>query len=127
MKTSKRVVLRYSEAFKQEVVKSVEEGKYTMAEARKVYGIPGVSTVRFWMIGMGKLSLLPKMIRVEKPDERDRIKELERQVRELKESLADTQVLYLIEKSRFEVVCEEQGLDPEEVKKKLKAKPSSKQ
>ncbi len=127
MKTSKRVTLRYSEAFKQEVVKSIEEGKYTRAEARKVYGILGVSTIRFWMIGMGKLNLLSKVIRVEKPDEKDRIKELERQIRELKESLADTQVLYLMEKTRFEVVCEEQGLDPEEVKKKLKAKPSSAQ
>ena len=96
-----------------------------MAEARKVYGIPGVSTIRFWIVRMGKLSLLPKLIRVEKPDEKDRIKDLERQIRELKNSLADTQVLYLIEKTRFEVVCEEQGLDPEEVKKKLKAKPSS--
>ena len=125
MKTSRKVTLRYSEAFKQEVVKSIEEGKYTKAEARKAYGIPGVSTIRFWMIGMGKLNLLSKVIRVEKIDEKDRIKELERQIRELKESLADTQVLYLIEKTRFEVVCEEQGLDPEEVKKKLKAKPSS--
>jgi hypothetical protein len=33
----------------------------------------------------------------------------------------------LIAESRFEVVCEEQGLDPEEVKKKLNAKRSSKQ
>ena len=126
MNTSKKVTLRYSEAFKQEVVKSIEEGKYTTAQARIAYGILGVSTIRFWMIRMGKLNLLTKVIRVEKPDEPDRIKELERQIRELKESLADTQVLYLIEKSRFEVVCEEHGLDPDEVKKKLKAKPSSK-
>ena len=76
---------------------------------------------------MGKLDLLPKVIRVEKPNEKDRVRELERQIRELKESLADTQVRYLIAESRFEVVCEQQGLDPEEVKKKLKAKPSSKQ
>jgi ATP:corrinoid adenosyltransferase len=76
---------------------------------------------------MGKLASLPRVIRVEKPDEKDQIKELRRQIRELKESLADTQVRYLIAESRFEVVCEEQGLDPEEVKKKLNAKRSSKQ
>ena len=76
---------------------------------------------------MGKLASLPIVIRVEKPDEKDQIKELQRQIRELKESLADTQVRCLIAESRFEVVCEEQGLDPEEVKKKLKAKRSSKQ
>jgi hypothetical protein len=32
----------------------------------------------------------------------------------------------LIAESQFEVVCEEQGLNPEDVKKKLDAKPSSK-
>jgi DNA anti-recombination protein RmuC len=64
---------------------------------------------------------------VEKPDERDRIKELERQVKELKNALADTQVRYLIAESQLEIVCEQQGLDAEEVKKKLQAKPSSKQ
>jgi ATP:corrinoid adenosyltransferase len=76
---------------------------------------------------MGKLDSLPKLIRVEKPDERDRIKELERQVKELKNALADTQVRYLIAESQLEIVCEQQGLDAEEVKKKLQAKPSSKQ
>jgi hypothetical protein len=76
---------------------------------------------------MGKLGLLPKVIRVETPDEKARIKELERQVRELKDSLAETQVRYLISESQFEVVCEQQGLNPEEVKKKLLAKRSSKQ
>ena len=124
---TKKQTIRYSEGFKAQVIQEVESGKLSCNQARKRYGIKGVNTVQYWMRRMGKLDSLPKLIRVEKPDEKDRIKELERQVRELKESLADTQVLYLIEKSRFEVVCEEQGLDPEEVKKKLKAKPSSKQ
>ncbi|MEJ0055794.1 MAG: hypothetical protein WDN75_09170 [Bacteroidota bacterium] len=44
----------------------------------------------------------------------------------MKESLADTQVDSLINKSYFEVLCEEQGLDPEEVKKNLRGKRSSK-
>lgn len=126
MKTKKQVTIRYSEAFKQEVVKSIEEGKYSTSEARKVYGIPGVSTIRVWIVRMGKLGLLTKIVRVEKPDEKDKIKELERQIKELKNALADTQVRYLIAESQLEIVCEQQGLDAEEVKKKLKAKPASK-
>lgn len=126
MKTGKQTI-RYSEAFKQQVVKSVEDGIYTRAEATSIYGIKGVSTIRCWMITMGKFGSIPRIIRLEKPNEKNKIKELERQIRELKESLADTQVNYLIAESRFEVVCEQHGLDPEEVKKKLKAKPSSKQ
>jgi len=75
----------------------------------------------------GKLEALPKIIRVEKPDEKSRIKELERQIRQLKNSLADTQVRYLMAESQFEIVCEQQGLDPQEVKKKLEQKDSSEQ
>ena len=76
---------------------------------------------------MGKFDLLPRAIRVETPNEKDRIKELERQIKDLKNALAETQVRYIIAESQLEVVCEQQGLDVEEVKKKLKDKPSSKQ
>jgi len=124
---SRRVkVIRYSEAFKHQVIKEVEEGHRSIDQIRRAYGI-GHYSIQQWMKRMGKLASLPRVIRVEKPDEKDQIKELQRQIRELKESLADTQVRYLIAESRFEVVCEEQGLDPEEVKKKLNAKRSSKQ
>jgi hypothetical protein len=76
---------------------------------------------------MGKLHILPITLRVEKPDEKDRIKELEGQVKRLKEALADTQVLHLLSEAQFEIVCEQQGLDPKEVKKKLEQKKSSEQ
>ena len=76
---------------------------------------------------MGKLEALPRLIRVEKPDEKSRIKELERQLRQLKNSLAETHVRYLMAESQFEIVCEQQGLDPQEVKKKLEQKNSSEQ
>jgi len=76
---------------------------------------------------MGKLEAIPKIIRVEKPDEKSRIKELERQVRQLKNSLAETQVRYLMAESQFEIMCEQQCLDPQEVKKKLEQKDSSEQ
>ena len=122
---NQKTVNRYSEAFKNQVVKEVEAGSYTVQQARRTYGL-SANTIQYWMKRMGKFELLPRIVRVEKPNEKDRIQELERQIRELKESLAETQVRYLISESRFEVVCEEQGLDPEEVKKKLKAKRSSK-
>jgi transposase-like protein len=122
----KRTVIRYSEAFKQQVVQEVESGQSSVQQLRRKYGL-STNTIQYWIKRMGKLELLPTIIRVEKPDEANRIRELERQIRELKESLADTQVDYLIAKSQFEIVCEQQGLDPEEVKKKLKAKRSSKQ
>lgn len=118
MKTKKSIVVRYSSAFKHQVVREIEEDHLSIEAVRKKYGIKGCSTVQNWMKRMGKLDSLPKVIRVEKPDEKNHIKDLERQIRELKNALAETQVRYIIAESRFEVVCEDQGLDPEEVKKK---------
>lgn len=127
MKVKKSVVIRYSEAFKHQVIKEVEEGHCNCFQAQKKYGIKGINTIQYWMKRMGKLEALPKIIRVEKPDEKSRIKELERQIRQLKNSLAETQVRYLLAESSFEIVCEQQGLDPQEVKKKLEKKGSSEQ
>ena len=124
MRTSKHII-RYSQAFKQQVVQEIEEGRWTLSEAGKVYGIRGSHTVNGWLKRMGKLDLLPKLVRVEKPDEKNHIKELERKIRELKDALAETQVRCIIAETRLDIVCEQQGLDPEDVKKKLPAKPSS--
>lgn len=126
MYTNQRVIIRYSEAFKQQVVRAVEDGTYSRSEARRAYGIKGVSTIRYWMKRMGKFESLPRIVRVEKANEKDRVKELERQIKELKNSLAETQVRYLIAESYFEIACEQGELDPEEIKKKLKARQSSK-
>jgi transposase len=117
----KSKIIRYSEAFKLQVVTEVEEGRLTCDQARIKYGL-GHGRVSNWLKRLGKLHLLPKVIRVETPDEKDRIKELEKQIQQLKNSLAETQVRYLIAESQFEVVCEQQGLDPAEVKKKLLGK-----
>jgi transposase InsO family protein/transposase-like protein len=121
MKLKKGVVVRYSESFKQEVIAEVESGRMNGFQASKRYGI-SPQMVSYWMKRMGKLDSLPKIIRVEKPDEKDRIKQLERQVLELKNALADTQVRYLIAESQLEIVCEQQGLDAEEIKKKTKSR-----
>ena len=126
MQKNKKIVIRYSEAFKHQIIKEIEEEGLSLEQVRLKYGIRGFSTIQGWIKRIGKLGALPKIVRVETPDEKARIKELERQVQELKNSLAETQVRYLIAESQFEVICGQQGLDPEEVKKKLSAKPSSK-
>lgn len=119
MNSRKNVAIRYSEAFKHQVINEVESGSSSIEEVRKKYGIGGKTSIQNWMKRLGKLESLPKIIRVEKPDEKAKLKDLERQIRELKNALAETQVRCVIAESRFEIVCEDQGLDPESVKKKL--------
>jgi hypothetical protein len=63
---------------------------------------------------------------VETPKQRDEVKELKQQVRQLEHALAQTQVENLISESLYEVLCEDVGVDPGEFKKKVDARPSIK-
>ncbi|HMG89436.1 MAG TPA: transposase [Chryseolinea sp.] len=72
MNSKKKVTIRYSEAFKHQVINEVESG-VTCAQVRKKYGIGGINTIQYWMKRLGKLESLPKVIRVEKPDEKSKV------------------------------------------------------
>lgn len=115
----KKTVIFYSEAFKLEVVKHYESNGLTMQETSKIYGITGSETLRNWLRKYGKESSLNKVIRVEKPDEKNRLKELENEVKKLKEALADTYLRKVTAESTLEVAAEMMGLTIEELKKKL--------
>lgn len=115
----KKTVIYYSEAFKLEVVKHYESNGLSMQETSKIYGIRGSETLRNWLRKYGKESSLNKVIRVEKPDEKNRLKELENEVKKLKEALADTYLLKVTAESTLEVAAEMMGLTIEELKKKL--------
>ena|SRR3990172_12483948 len=78
----------YSTAFKQKVITEIESGKLSVAEARKIYDIRGGATIRQWIKKYGKNHLLNKIVRVEMKHETGKIKELERQKRELESALA---------------------------------------
>ncbi len=82
------IEIRYSEAFKQQVVEEVASGRFRSAhEAARAYGVKDCTTVRRWMRQHGKGELLRKVVRVEAPDEPGRIKELKDRVRELESTL----------------------------------------
>lgn len=114
-------VIRYSEAFKQTVVAGLESGRFrSIAEAQQRYGIRGSQTVQRWLKRYGKNDLMAKVVRVETPDERDELKRLRRQVRELEQALAKTRVRELVNEARLEVAFEDSGeKDFDAFKKKL--------
>ena len=102
-------IIRYSEAFKHQVLQEIESGTLTIASAREKYRIRGAQTIQSWARKYASFGILPKIIRVESPNERDQIKDLKAQIKQLKHALADV---------TLEVICEQRGLDVEEVKKK---------
>ena len=116
---SKNTYVRYSEAFKAEVLNEIETRGLTFAEARRKFQIPGVTTIPNWVRKSGRFGMLPKLVRVEKPNERNEAKALKEENRRLKAAIADLVLDRKIAESTLEVICEQQGWDIEEVKKKV--------
>ncbi|MBW1764984.1 MAG: transposase [Deltaproteobacteria bacterium] len=88
MKLERRVCYRYSSAFKQKVVSEIESGEISIVEAQRIYGINGAATIPAWIKKLGKNHLLCRVVRVEMKDEKDRIKELKKQIQQLESALA---------------------------------------
>lgn len=114
----KRVSVRYSEAFKRQVVDQIARGKYATVEAaRRAYGIGGSMTVGRWVRRYGSEELQPKRIRIETMNEIDELKAAKRRIRELEAALADAHIKNLVGDTFLEVACERLGETPEEFKK----------
>lgn len=120
------VRIRYSMAFKQQVVEDLETGRFrTILAANEHYGIGGAETVRKWLRRFGRNHLVPKVVRVEKPDEADQIRQLKKQIRQLQEALGKTQLANVMNESFLRIACEQLGIDFEEFKKKVGTRQST--
>jgi transposase len=97
-----KVSVRYSIGFKRQVVKEVEAGE-SLYLLQKRYGIKGGATIQRWLRKFGKDHLLNKVVRIETMEEKDRLKQLEDEVRKLKLALADS----LLAQRSLEALIEE--------------------
>lgn len=114
-----RETIRYSEAFKRQVVEELERGKHkSFMAVQRAYGIRGAETVANWVHKYGRADLFPKRVRIETMKERDELQAARKRIRELEAALADAHVDHCLEKAYFHVLCERAGLDPEDFKKK---------
>ena len=114
---------RYSEAFKLTVVREIADGRWRgPLEAAEAYRVSW-NAVSHWMDTYGYGHLRKKVVRVETKGEKDDLKRLKAEVGKLKEALADAHIDRKLSEAFFEIVCERQGLDPADVKKKLGGTP----
>jgi len=115
-----RVEVRYSEAFKLQVVRKLEQGRFpTATAAGRAYGVNGKGTVANWVRQFGKEHLLGKLVHVMKADEQAEVKALRRRVRELERALADAHLDLKLEAAYVKLACEAAGVqDVAEFKKK---------
>ena len=102
---------RYSEAFKLKVVEEIEQGKYSISDSMRVYGVNGGQTISNWIKKYRKGKEINKIVRIEMRGEKDRIKELEKEKRELEKALAKTQLRALAMEALVDIGKEEYGID----------------
>jgi len=113
-----KAVVRYSEAFKVAVVRELEQEGLSFEEARRKYGIRGVGTVQRWVRQYGNGSR-GKVVRVERPEEINELKQLRDRVRRLEGALADANLDLALERQYTRLACERAGIkDVGEFKKK---------
>ena len=101
--------IRYSEAFKMEVVRELEGDGLRFDFVRRKYGIGGGWTVQKWVRKYGN-GTRGKMIRVQKPEEIDELKRLKERVRKLETALADAHVDLAEERANKRLACDRAGI-----------------
>jgi len=115
----RRTILQYSEAFKRQVVKELQRGKFTsISAANRAYGIRGGSTISHWIRKYGNDGILPKKVKVETLKERDELKEARKRIRQLEAALADAHIDSSLGDSYLKIACERLGIDVSDFKKK---------
>jgi transposase-like protein len=111
-------IIRYSEAFKLQIVREVEGEGLTVMAVQQRYDIRGCGTVERWVRKYGNGTRL-KVIRVETPEEKNELVRLRDRVKRLETALADANLDLALERAYTQIACKQAGIkDVEHFKKK---------
>jgi transposase len=114
-----RTVVRYSSCFKRQVVADLESGRLSSIEAARAhYGIGGATTIQRWLGQLGKNHLQAKVVRVQRPDEVDQMRQLKQRIVELERALGRTAAENVLHAEYLKQACDAMGEDVEAFKKK---------
>lgn len=118
-----KVIRRYSEPFKLKILDEITTGKLNKNQLGKLYGI-APTTINEWIRKYNRKDLMNTRVKVETKDEITRIKELQKEIEQLKKLLLKKDLDAMVEESYLEVAAEKLGYKTvQELKKKLNTKP----
>lgn len=103
-------VKRYSAAFKQSVVREYESGA-SMTELLRRYGIGSSRTLHRWIGQYGIEGLRHEVVVMQRADEQNREKAMEKRIKELEAAVAQLTLDKMMLESIVEVASEQYGLD----------------
>ncbi len=119
---AQEIYKRYSIAFKKQVVAEYEAGA-SLRTLNQRYGITGSTTVQRWVGQYGREGIRHKMVVIQQPEEREHVRQLQAEVQQMKEALAQMALDNFVLKCTLAVAEEELGY---EVKKKSHTASSNK-
>ena len=107
-----RSAIRYSEAFKMQVLRDLDTGRFaSIGAAKRAYGIRGQGTIEAWAVKYGKDHLVGKVVRVETPKEINELKALRKRVKDLEKALASERLDHLLESAYLQIACRTAGIE----------------
>jgi transposase-like protein len=106
-----KVMKRYSEAFKRQVVAEYEDGASASALCRK-YGIGSVTSVTTWVKQYAHEGLRHEVVHIQTPDEADQLRHLAHERDLLRQAVADLTVQNLLLEGLLRVYQEAYGDAP---------------
>ena len=125
MKT--KTYLRYSESFKQEVVRHIQQTGEGLEKARLRLGIGGKQTIPRWIKKYGDPRLMSTKIVVMKVNEKTQQEQQAARIKELEKALVNLQLKHLEAEAFLAVACDRLGEDRESFKKKVEEQDLKKQ
>ena len=118
-----KVIRGYSEPFKLKILDELTTGKLNKYQLGKAYGI-NASTSNEWIKKYNRKDLMNTRVTVKTKDEITRIKQLQKEIEQLKKLVLKKDMDALIDESYLEVAAEQLGYKSVlELKKKLPIKP----
>jgi transposase-like protein len=118
----KEPIRRYSQAFKQQVVREYEAGA-SIYRLRQKYGIGSHGTVERWVKQYGRSGYRAEMVVIQTVEDQLEVKAMKQHIADLESMLAQTTLENRMLKATIEVASESLGLD---LKKNFGRKSSSK-
>lgn len=119
---TKKVIKRYSTAFKRQVVQEYENG-CSLSSLRNKYCINGSNTVESWIKRYSHQGLRHQLMIIQSPEEQDEVKKLKEHIARLEKAVTQLTLDKLMLEATLKTAEEELGEDV----KKSGAPPSSKE
>ncbi|MEZ4769406.1 MAG: transposase [Caldilineales bacterium] len=106
----KEPIKRYSQAFRQQVVREYEAGASVHSLLQK-YGIGGHGTVKRWIERYGRAGYRAELVVIQTVDDQMEVKAMRDRISELEKALAESVLENRMLKSTLEVASQEFGVD----------------